>query len=117
MKGRIMPVTFADVHETWSARYPDPPERWYQFERLIADGLRADRTGGDIGVDIVDQGAGGDYTASQCRCNDLAHDIAEGDLDSFLAMIQQDYVQRMVFTTAAKWRNNADQVLYKSEAS
>jgi len=39
-----MSVTFSDVYEKLCERYPDPGERGRQFERLIADVLRTDRT-------------------------------------------------------------------------
>ena len=124
-----MAVTFADVYDTLCARYPDPPERGRQFERLIADVLRTDRTfqqrfsdvwmwrdwpgrtSGDIGVDIVAERADGGYAAIQCKCYDPEHTIAKGDLDSFLANTQQNYVERIVFTTTARWSNNAVHML------
>ena len=124
-----MAVTFDDVYQTLCDRYPDPGERGRQFERLIADVLCTDRTfqqrfsdvwlwnqwpertSGDIGVDIVAQRTDGGYAAIQCKCFDPDHTIAKGDLDSFLANTQKSYVERIVFTTTAKWSNNAVKML------
>ena len=124
-----MSVTFSDVYEKLCERYPDPGERGRQFERLIADVLRTDRTfeqrfsqvwlwrdwpgrtSGDIGVDIVAERADGGYAAIQCKCYDPEHTIAKGELDSFLANTQQNYVERIVFTTTPKWSNNAVHML------
>ena len=128
-----MPVTFADVYQTLCDRYPDPGERGRQFERLIAEVLRTDRTfrqrfsqvwlwsdwpertSGDIGVDIVAQRTDGGYAAIQCKCFDPDHTIAKGDLDSFLANTQQNYVERIVFTTTANWSNNAVHMLERQQ--
>ena len=55
--------------------------------------------------------ADGGYAAIQCKCFDPEHTIAKGELDSFLANTQQNYVERIVFTTTPKWSNNAVHML------
>ena len=119
-----MPATFGDVYEMLCKRHPDPRERGRQFEPLVEKVLKTDRMfreryagvwlwnhwparrSGDIGVDIVAQRFDGGLTAIQCKCYDPASTLYEGDLATFLANTNADFVERLVISTTPNWSRN-----------
>ena len=119
-----MPATFGDVYEMLCKRHPDPRERGRQFEPLVERVLKTDRMfreryagvwrwshwparrSGDIGVDIVAQRFDGGLTAIQCKCYDPASTLYEGDLATFLANTNADFVERLVISTTPNWSRN-----------
>ncbi len=121
----VVKATFGDVYERLRERYPDPGERGRRFEHLVAEVLKTDRTfkqrfaevwhwseypdrtGSDIGIDIVARSHDGELTAIQCKCYDPRHSIVKADIDSFLANSQRRYSERMIVSTTTRWSNNA----------
>ena len=119
-----MPATFGDVYTRLCERHPDPRERGRQFEPLVEKVLKTDRMfreryagvwrwsrwparrSGDIGVDIVAQRFDGGLTAIQCKCYDPASTLYEGDLATFLANTNADFVERLVISTTPNWSRN-----------
>ena len=119
-----MPATFGDVYEMLCKRHPDPRERGRQFEPLVERVLKTDRMfreryagvwlwshwpgrrSGDIGVDIVAQRFDGGLTAIQCKCYDPTSTLYEGDLATFLANTNADFVERLVISTTPNWSRN-----------
>ena len=121
-------ATFAGACELLEVLSPDPRERGYAFEILVRHVLRSNRrfdgawlwgdwlgsAERDIGIDIVarrrDDGA---LVAVQCKDQER---INKGDLDSFIAnsaraFSGERFAERLVFTTATKWGENAETAL------
>ena len=129
----VVKATFGDVYDSLRERYPDPGERGRRFEHLVADVLKTDRTfqqrfadvwhwseypdrtGPDIGIDIVARSHEGELTAIQCKCYDPKHSIAKADIDSFLANSQRRYAERMIISTTTRWSANATRMFEEQQ--
>lgn len=67
----------------------------------------------DTGIDLVAANRDQDgFTAIQCKFYGPGHTVAKADIDSFIAAsARAEFVQRIVFDTAAGWGGNAEETL------
>lgn len=120
-----MPATFGDVYAQLCADYEDPFERGRQFEPLVAEVLRTNRSplgefaqvwrwsdwpgddsGDVVGVDIVAERPDGSLVAVQCKCYAPGSKLYQSHLQSFLANTNAAFAERVVITTTSEWSRN-----------
>ncbi len=120
-----MPATFGDVYEQLCTDYEDPFERGRQFEPLVAEVLRTNRSplgeftkvwrwsdwpgddsGDVVGVDIVAERPDGSLVAIQCKCYAPGSKLYQSHLRSFLSNTNAAFDERVVITTTSEWSRN-----------
>ena len=120
-----MPTTFGDVYEQLCTDYEDPFERGRQFEPLVAEVLRTNRSplgefaqvwrysdwpgddsGDVVGVDIVGERPDGSLVAIQCKCYAPGSKLYQSHLQSFLSNTNAAFAERVVVTTTSEWSRN-----------
>lgn len=102
-----------------------------RFERFVQSFLQADptwadqfsdvwlwkdwpeRSGHDIGVDLVAQRRDGGLTAIQCKFYDPRHSVSKADIDSFLAASgRTGFTERIIVSTSTVWGQNAETAIH-----
>ncbi len=70
------------------------------------------RTGADIGIDLVARDADDELIAIQCKCYDPDSTLTKHDIDSFVALSdQQQWTRRIIVATTDHWAMNAQKAL------
>ena len=84
-----------------------------RFDAVWLWGDWPDRTGADVGIDLVArERSGGGLCAIQCKFYDAGHTLAKADIDSFFtASGKAPFASRLIISTTDKWSSNAEAAL------
>lgn len=87
----------------------DPPYA-QRFSEVIPWGEWEDRTGQDVGIDLVGiEADGSGVCAIQCKFYDPDHTLSKEGIDSFLAASgKYPFTSRLIVSTTEKWGKNAE---------